>query len=105
MQEIFILHLCLHLEDETRSGFLGNETIIKPDLNVRIIFNDKFKDEQENVVFFLSMNYAKHILEKLRTEISKKYKKSQVDYDIKSIDVPQEMFNKMMIDPWKFEKA
>ncbi len=105
MNEIYILYLSLHLEDGIKSGYLGNETTINIKLNIRIIDDEEFIDGKEGLVFFLSMRYAQQIVSKLQKLISDKYKNSTVDYDIRSIDISNELFNKMMIDPWKFDKA
>ncbi len=105
MHEIFVIHLRLHVKDEIRSGYLGNETTIKPKLDIRKIDDDELQNEFHNIVFFLSHRYAKHILNKLRNDISAKYKTSNVDYDIVKMKASQQQLNALMANQWKYEKA
>lgn len=105
MNEIFTIYMRLYLENKNKTGYLGNETVITPDLNIKIIKDNKLTDEFEEMVFFLSRRYTQTILEKLRTIISAKYPNSTVDYYIKKFDVSQQQLERMLSKQWKYEKA
>jgi len=105
MHEIFVIHLRLHLKEEIRSGYVGNQTVITPKLDIRKIDDDKLDEEFDDVVFFLSRRYGESILNKLRKDVTAQYKNAQVDYDLVKKNISQRQLDALMVNRWEYEKA
>ncbi len=105
MGSILVLHMELLLEGGSNAGYLGNDTIITPDLTIKVIPQEDLEEEFDALVFFLSRRYAQHVRDNIKRLIDVKYSTAKVTYDIVHKQITPERLSLLSRNPWKFEKA